>query len=142
MPWKNLVHSSPNLILLTMYLFLQYRFLQCSHFCNCLLTAFLKLASGLKSPLLSSRASRKQMTRLQLLMSSLRLERCLLQFFSLALRALNLADMLLAESVMTGVVVQHSLTTLKKSSCSVQKFSNLNSDAFGIFVLIATLQGI
>jgi hypothetical protein len=41
--WKNLVHSSPKCILLTVNLFLQYKFLYLKSICSCLLIVNLKL---------------------------------------------------------------------------------------------------
>ena len=66
--WKKLVHSSPNLILFSVYLLFQYKFLARRRPARWALTIFLRLHSGLYKALISSKASRCRMTVLQLAM--------------------------------------------------------------------------
>jgi hypothetical protein len=106
------------------------------------MTRILRLASGLNRVLKFSRASRKEMTVLQLPISKLRLERFLLQSLRADLSLLSLEEITLVELGLDTSASQLFCTVSKKTSCSRQKFSNLKIFDLGILELTETLQGI
>jgi hypothetical protein len=65
--WKKFVFSSPNLVHLTVYLYLQKILFRSRSIIRCLLRMFLKVNSCLNSCLLSSRTSRIAIVSLQFL---------------------------------------------------------------------------
>jgi hypothetical protein len=71
------------------------------------------------------------------------LENCRLQDLSLCLRVLNLAARKEAGlALFPGWFDQEDLTVSRKPLIFGQKFSNLKTLDFGMFVLMTTLQGI
>jgi hypothetical protein len=62
--------------------------------------------------------------------------------FKLGGDAINLEEMLRAESLCVCKEAQHCKTVSMKSGCSAQKFSKRNRLALGMLVLITILHGI
>jgi len=131
MAWKNLVHSPPNLILFSVYLFFQYVFIDRSRAGRWVFKMFLRLCSGLYRVLSSSKASRCRMTVLQLAMKVFIFENCLLQFLRLYLSRLNFVERTLAASVWWVCCIHESWTISWKLDISAQKFSKRKNTSSG-----------